>query len=225
MKHVNERRPCLQLLLSACMLAALMSMGTMAGATTIDFETPSLNGEDSANISPLEIQGVQFIGLEYGYLVRESALFPCSGLSPTNQAYEGWTLEWGCIEGCCPSQLIVIVFPAQPAEPVTHLSLEVRSAYGPLYLRTYDADGVYLGEVWINPAPVACHMSTRGTLEISTARPIATAEIWSGNRPFPGCYDGCCTFGSTIVIDNVTFDGGQLPTAHTSWGSIKALYR
>ena len=206
------------------MVAALVSMGTMAGATTIDFETPSLNGEDAANINPLEIQGVRFIGFQNGLLVRESAQFPCGGLSPTNQAYEGSTVQWGCVEGCCPSQLIRIEFPAQPAEPITHLSLEARSVNGPLYLRTYDADGVYLDGVSINPAPMVCSMSTRGTLEISTARPIAVAEIWSGYRPTPGSCEGCLTFGSTIVIDNVTFDGDQVPTAHTSWGSIKALY-
>ena len=225
MKHLKERPPYLRLLLSACMVAALTSMSTMAGATTIDFETPSLNGADIANVSPLEIQGVRFIGLETGFLVREAAQFPCEGLSPTNQAYWGWTLEWGCIEGCCPSQLIRIEFPAQPVTPITHLSLEARSVYGPLQLITFDAEGAYLGGVSIDPAPVACNASTRGTLEISTERPIAAAEIWCGYRPAPGCYDGCCTFGSTIIIDNVMFDGAEVPTAHTSWGSIKALYR
>jgi hypothetical protein len=221
MKHVIERRPHLQPLLVACMVAALVLMGTtMAGAATIDFETPSLNGADQANISPLEIQGVRFTGFSTGFLIQESAYDTC--LSATNQAYQGWTSQFGCIEGCCPSQLILIEFPGPPAEPVTHLSLEARSYSGPLYLWTYDADG-HLVAASIDPPSVACSMSIRGTLEVSTARPIVSAEIWSGNRPPPEC-DGCCTFGSTIVIDNVTFDNGQVPTTPVTWGSIKARY-
>ena len=223
MNRIRARRPRLHLLLGACMVAALVSMATMAGAITIDFETPSLNGADADFISPLEIQGVRFIGFENGILVRESAYFPCDGVSATNQAYEGWTLQYGCIEGCCPSQLILIEFPGPPAEPVTHLSLEARSYSGPLYLWTYDADG-QLVAASIDPPPVACSMSIRGTLEVWTARPIVSAEIWSGNRTPPGC-EGCCTFGSTIVIDNVTFDNGPVPTTPVTWGSIKAKYR
>jgi hypothetical protein len=200
------------------------SMTTMAGATTIDFEMPSLNGVDAASMSPLEIQGVRFTGFQNGILVRESAFFPCDGVSETNQAYEGFTVQFGCVEGCCPSQFISIGFPGPPAEPVTHLALEVRSLSGPLFLRTYDAAG-NRSETAINPAPVACGMSRRGTLAISTPSPIVAAEIWSGNRPADGCCDGCLSFGSTIVIDNVTFDSGAVPTTPATWGRLKVLYR
>lgn len=224
MNRIRARRPRLHLLLGACMVAALVSMATMAGAITIDFETPSLNGADADFISPLEIQGVRFIGFENGILVRESAYFPCDGVSATNQAYEGWVLQFGCIEGCCPSQLIRIEFPGPPAGPVTHLSLETRSSNGPLMLRTYDAVG-NRSETSIDPAPVACSMSRRGTLEISTALPIVAAEVWSGRRLPDGCCDGCITFGSTIVIDNVTFDGGSVPTTPVTWGRLKVLHR
>jgi hypothetical protein len=223
MKDLNDRRR-LQLLLSSCLVSALMSIGTMAGATTIDFENLSLGGEDMALMSPLEIQGVRIFGFQNGFLVRESANYPCDDVSEVNQAYMGFTVQFGCIEGCCPSQFISIEFPGPPAEPVTQLSLEARSSSGPLFLRTYDAIGNRT-ETSINPPPAACSLSRRGTLEISTALPIAVAEIWSGNRLPDGCCDGCISFGSTIVIDNVTFPGGPLSTAHTSWGRIKALYR
>jgi hypothetical protein len=223
MKPIRARRFRLHLFLGACMVA-FGSTATMARATTIDFETPSLNGADEASISPLEIQGVQFIGLAIGSLVRESAFFPCDDLSATNQAYEGWVVTWGCIEGCCPSQLISIGFPGPPAEPVRHLALEARSSYGPLFLRTYDAAG-NRNETSIDPAPVACSMARRGTLDISTATPIVAAEVWSGNRLPDGCCDGCISFGYTIVIDNVTFDGGAVPTTPATWGRLKVLYR
>ena len=221
MKCVNETQPGIQPLLVACMVAVLVMGATMAGGATIDFETPSLNGADQAYISPLEIQGVRFTGQSNGFLIQESAYDTC--LSAPNQAYQGWTVQFGCIEGCCPSQLILIEFPGPPAEPVTHLSLEVRSYARPLYLWTYDADG-HLVASWIDPPPVACTMPIRGTLEVSTLRPIVSAEIWSGNRPPLEC-DGCCTFGWTIVIDNVTFDSGPVPTTPVTWGSIKAKYR
>lgn len=224
MRPIRSRRSRLQRLPGAWMVALLVTTATTAHATTIDFETISLNGADAEYISPLEIQGVRFTGFQNGFLIREAANFPCDGLSETNQAYEGWTLNFGCVEGCCPSQLIVIEFPGAPAGPVTHLSLEARSTSGPLFLRTYDAFGIS-GETSIDPSPAACGMSERGILEISTAQPIAAAEIWSGNRLPDGCCDGCVTFGSTIVIDNVTFDAGPVSTLPASWGRLKVRYR